>query len=292
MSRSDLEAQGRSIVHQLGGKWSGQAGMCRCPAHDDRAPSLSVRLGDTSLLFHCFAGCESVDVLRALRQQVTAGTGIFSTDEPRTAGSADLRPIAEKLWADSRPLTGSLAARYLQSRGLVSYSAQLRFHRRVQLGAKAMATYHPALIAAVRDDVGLVAVHRTFLDRATACKAKIDSPKMLLGNPGRGAVRIGEATRALGLAEGIETALAAAAIHKIPVWAVLGNERFGMVSIPDRVEHLVILADNDAGGARAARLAQDGLAREGRVIDVRWPPAPHNDWADVWLADQSSAAAR
>lgn len=289
-SRSELEEQGRKIVESLGGRWATTNGMCRCPAHDDRAPSLSVRLGDTSLLFHCFAGCESVDVLRAIRRQVTSGTAILSTDQPKATANGDLRPIAEKLWAESGRLTGTLAADYLQSRGLTSYSAQLRFHRRVQLGAKAMATYHPALIAAVRDDVGLVAVHRTFLDPATAGKAKIDSPKMLLGNPGRGAVRIGEATRVLGLAEGIETALAAAAIHKISVWAVLGNERFGMVSIPDRVEHVVILADNDAGGARAVKLAQEGLVRPGRSIETRWPPSPHNDWADAWLAETASSA--
>lgn len=289
MSRFDLEAQGRAIVEQLGGTWKGMGGMCCCPAHDDRTPSLSVRVGDTSLLFHCFAGCTSVDVIKALRAQITAGTGVLSTDEPGRMANVDLRPIAEKLWAESRRLSGTLAARYLASRGLTSHSAQLRFHRRVKLGARSEATYHPAMIAAVRDDVGLVAVHRTFLNAKTAGKADIETPKMLLGNPGRGVVRIGEAARVLGLAEGIETALAAAAIHKIPVWAVLGNERFGMVSIPERVERLVIMADNDAGGVRAAKLAQEGLARPGRVIDIRWPPAQHNDWADVWMAEQPGA---
>jgi hypothetical protein len=40
--------------------------MVRCPAHDDRRPSLSVEHTDDRVLLHCFAGCETADVLEAL----------------------------------------------------------------------------------------------------------------------------------------------------------------------------------------------------------------------------------
>lgn len=44
------------------GKWS-----ARCPAHDDRGPSLSVReLDDGRLLLHCFAGCSVAEVVGAV----------------------------------------------------------------------------------------------------------------------------------------------------------------------------------------------------------------------------------
>jgi hypothetical protein len=44
------------------GRW-----VCRCPAHEDRSPSLSVReLDDGRLLLHCFAGCEVQSVLDAV----------------------------------------------------------------------------------------------------------------------------------------------------------------------------------------------------------------------------------
>lgn len=33
------------IVGALGGTWSGNVAMCRCPAHSDRDPSLSIRQG-------------------------------------------------------------------------------------------------------------------------------------------------------------------------------------------------------------------------------------------------------
>jgi hypothetical protein len=40
--------------------------IARCPAHDDKSPSLAVReLDDGRVLIHCFSGCSAADVLRA-----------------------------------------------------------------------------------------------------------------------------------------------------------------------------------------------------------------------------------
>lgn len=44
------------------GRW-----LARCPAHNDKTPSLAVReLEDGRVLLHCFAGCGAGDVLYAL----------------------------------------------------------------------------------------------------------------------------------------------------------------------------------------------------------------------------------
>lgn len=41
--------------------------IARCPSHDDRSPSLSIREGDDGrTLLYCFAGCETADVLAAV----------------------------------------------------------------------------------------------------------------------------------------------------------------------------------------------------------------------------------
>lgn len=40
--------------------------LARCPAHDDRMPSLSVTERDGRVLIHCFGGCETEDVLGAV----------------------------------------------------------------------------------------------------------------------------------------------------------------------------------------------------------------------------------
>ena len=45
-----------------GGRW-----VARCPAHDDRVPSLSVAEGrDGRVLLRCWAGCDTAAVLKAL----------------------------------------------------------------------------------------------------------------------------------------------------------------------------------------------------------------------------------
>jgi hypothetical protein len=41
--RPSLDEEGRALVGRLGGRWTANGGMCRCPAHDERIPSLSVR---------------------------------------------------------------------------------------------------------------------------------------------------------------------------------------------------------------------------------------------------------
>lgn len=55
-------------VRQTGpGRW-----MARCPGHEDRSPSLSVReLPDGRLLLHCFSGCPTSDVLAAVGLSIT-----------------------------------------------------------------------------------------------------------------------------------------------------------------------------------------------------------------------------
>jgi len=40
--------------------------IARCPAHDDRSPSLSIKQADDRILVHCFGGCEPGDVLAAV----------------------------------------------------------------------------------------------------------------------------------------------------------------------------------------------------------------------------------
>ncbi len=41
--------------------------LSRCPAHDDRSPSLAIKDGDDGrVLIHCFAGCEPQFILNAI----------------------------------------------------------------------------------------------------------------------------------------------------------------------------------------------------------------------------------
>ena len=285
---SSLETQGREIVERLGGEWRRTGGMCRCPAHDDRTPSLSVRLGARRLLFHCFAGCETGKVIRALgargllSPERAAGTG-ETVETPADPGGRN-RGAAARLWVAARPIHGSPAEAYLLSRRLASSASDLRYHPRTPYGRGTQAIFRPAMLAAVRDESGMVAVHRTFLDLAPARLADLPVPKRALGRLGQGAVRLRPPRDGLlGLAEGIETALAATLLTGIPCWATLGTERFSRVALPPPVRRLILFLDHDAGGQRAEKLAREAHGGTGVGIEARYPPTEGTDWNDMLL---------
>lgn len=282
-----LEAEGRTLVECLGGRWSTAGGMCRCPAHKDRTPSLSVRPGRTRLLFHCFAGCHVSDVLRALEIRGLLAPSALA-EEARSAGAVpSLDDLAHRIWNESRSIGGTPAERYLASRGLHSSSSELRYHPRAPHGRSPLTRYRRALIAAVRDESGIVGIHRTFLDQDERRTSGRRS-KCSLGRFASGAVRLGGAAPRLGLAEGIETALSASLLFGVPCWATLGVERFRLVALPSDVEELLLFLDHDAGGHRAEALALEAFAHLVRV-EARYPPRAGEDWNDVLCGSASAS---
>ena len=288
VSPISLEAQGRAIVERLGGAWERNGGMCRCPAHDDRTPSLSIRAGERRLLFHCFAGCETGEVIRALSALQLFGPEVPS-DRNETVGtpadpSRRNRGAAARLWSAARPIGRSPAEAYLRSRGLMLPASDLRYHPRTPYGRGTQAIFRPALLAAVRDESGLVAVHRTFLDVAPAKLADLPVPKRALGRLGQAAVRLRPPQGGiLGWAEGIENAMAATQLSGISCWATLGTERFARVALPVCVNRLILFLDNDPGGRRAERLAREAQCGTGIEIEARYPKPAGADWNDVLL---------
>jgi putative DNA primase/helicase len=280
--RLSVEQEGRRLVEILGGRWGPNGGMCRCPAHDDRTPSLSVRPGSVRLLLHCFAGCDASAVLRALEAErllepAAAEAPIFP--QP----GHERNRAALRIWEEAGSIAGTLAEAYLTSRGLAAASTELRYHPRAAYGPSPFTKFQPALIAAVRDDNGLVAIHRTFIDRQGHGLAALASPRRALGRFGRGAVRLGGSATRLGLAEGIETALSATALFDVRCWATLGTERFGLVALPADVRELVLFLDHDGGGRRAERLAREAFAHVPH-IESHVPDRPGDDWNDVLRA--------
>jgi hypothetical protein len=192
------------------------------------------------------------------------------------------------LWREAAVLGGSPAAAYLSSRAISLSSPDLRFHPQMPLGPRDNVRYLPAMVAAVRNDEGILALHRTFLDADQPRLARFNQPKRALGSLGSGAVRLASPRGGrLGLAEGIETALSAMQLSGIPCWAALGNERFGLVTIPEVVRELHLFIDNDAGGQLAEERAREAYAAEGRRIVTQRPYRAGFDWNDVLVARQT-----
>ena len=95
------------ILTRLDGvKGRGNSYTAKCPAHEDRKPSLSIKEDGGKVLLHCFAGCRTEDILRAI--------GIEYTDlfqEPRTSPSGR-RVLAEYTYTDPEGESVAVKVRY------------------------------------------------------------------------------------------------------------------------------------------------------------------------------------
>jgi len=87
------------LAERLDARRSGTGWSARCPAHDDRAPSLSITEGDDGrVLLHCHAGCTPEAVCRAVGVSLR---DLMPTDErPGRNGSGQLRMAKTYAYTD------------------------------------------------------------------------------------------------------------------------------------------------------------------------------------------------
>ncbi len=155
-------------------------------------------------------------------------------------------------------------------------------------------SYHPAMLARVRDVEGKpVNLHRTYLT-ADGDKAVVDSVRRMMAgsHPAGSAVRLGKPTVEgdrvrLGIAEGIETALACRLLFGISTWAALNAGRLSQWRPPASVTHVTIYADNDENyvGQMSAHELSHRLTAKGISCQIRTPAIARQDWNDVWISE-------
>jgi len=235
-----------------------------------------------SLIAHCFAGCDPVDVLAALRNApAQTAANVENSSKQFNGNAASSRFDAIALWEKSLPIDGTLAGAYLASRGILTSSRALRFLADAWHAPTARRS--PAMLASLKNAQGnMVAVQRTFLT-TRGRKVDIEPVRMMLGSFKAGAVQLTQPGETLGLAEGVESALAASQIHDIPCWAVCGA-RLHRIALPDIVRRVILYADNDPPGLVTADRAMRRFRAEGREVDVRTPESTGADWNDVLTA--------
>ena len=174
---------------------------------------------------------------------------------------------ARRLFAASKPIRGTLADRYLQSRGIILPAdvSFLRFHPRCFYRGPAGRETWPALIAAVTDlDGAITGVQRTWLDPGGG-KAPLEQPRRAMGHLAGNAVRFGNACDVLTAAEGIETALALKTVMPaMPVAAALSAAHLAALTLPSSLRRLYVARDNDEAG----RLALGRLRARSRAGDI------------------------
>jgi phage/plasmid primase-like uncharacterized protein len=252
------------------------AGPCPVCRGDDR---FSVDLSK-GLFFcrGCGVGGDAIDLVRLIEKCDFVGAVEQMTGSVRGQDSGG--PLG--IWHEACDAYGTPVERYLANRRLVLPSGALRYHPACPFaGSKT-----PAMIALVRgiESNKPQAIHRTALD-ASGNKIEIEGKdKMALGPIGGGAIKLTadeDVTIALGIAEGIETALSLQRLPEwggSPVWSLIsagGIRKFPLLS---GIETLVIAADKDTAGENAAlEVAERWGEHEVLVVEAQDDGADLND---------------
>lgn len=228
-------------------------------------------------------GLPFVEAARRIREHLPeCPTG--PTRPPRN--EARCRERSRLLWMTGAPVQG--AEQYLRARDcwspVVQRCPDLRFVPNLEPASCAPEQYAkplPALLALVRDPRGEpVSVHRTYIARGRRAYRA-----MMPGSvPAGSAIRIMPAIERLGVAEGLETAIRAAARFDVPCWSLISAGNLSKFTPPAGVGELSIFGDADCKfGGQAASFAlahRVSCARSPIACTVHIPEALGTDWAD------------
>lgn len=233
---------------------------------------------------------------RAARARQIAAATAERQAQQQEQWNANAQRIA-RTWDESRPLVpGDPATLYLKRRGMAGLwplPQCLRLHRSLTYwhDGERLGTF-PAMVAPlVAPDGRMVALHRTYLT-SDGRKADVPQVKKLTGTAGplMGACiplhkPVG---RCIGIAEGIETALAAWAGSGVPTVAAYSAGALASWQWPQDTRRIVVFADaDDAGrGASSELRARVRASAAGIRCEVLAPTLEGLDWCDVWASRQ------
>ena len=287
------------LAAKLGGKINNGWINVRGPGHSKDDLSLGIRFDPAApdgFKVHSFAGddefvCREY-VKRKLKNLSKSGQLTLEVDdEVQGPTNTKSSAFASCLWAEAQAIAGTLAAVYLGARGCApglgaSWPGDLRFHPECPFGPSRV----PALIALIRHVVTgqPTGIHRTALSDEGASKRVMPpglQPKMMLGRAAGAAIHLRNASTYLGLAEGIETALSAQKIFKVPVWAALSASGISSFPVVHGISRLFVFADNDAAGLSAARKCKRRYKEAGIEAEIRYPSKVDSDWNDYLLKE-------
>jgi len=213
--------------------------------------------------------------------QTTNDLSLLTSKSP----SDDKREMAVKrLWSIARPITGTLAERYLKSRGIALNGdmPSLRFHSRCFFKSGNKTQHLPAMIAAFTNDKGdITGLHRTFLDRSGLSKATIENPRKAMGEVSGSSISFGTSSGAdvQLVGEGIETVLSLHTFMPSLVMQAAGSATH-LAAIPfgASLRRLYIAHDNDAAGSDATERLMERAVQSGIETLVLMPH--HSDFND------------
>jgi len=288
------------IVAACGGILLDAGTRALIPGPNHSPKDRSVSLAETEegrILIHCFSPKDDWrDVRRAL-----ADLGLLD-DEPSAIGARTrlssskivAQPLneervarARRIWDESGSLKHSAAEAYLRRRAVPAglwENPALRFHPSMtSLDDRAK---RPALVAAITDAQGaLQGVQLTLLSVHGTTKAAVPTPRRVIGKLMGGIVRLSDPQDELVIGEGVETMLTASDVFGVPAWAALSADNLSRVVITHTLRRLIIAADNDDAGMRAAQSLRAGMTNS-TMVEIEAAPPDFNDWND-WARAQA-----
>lgn len=256
---------------------------------------------------HFCRGCgggDAIDLIRKVyrcdfKQALALGGGSLARTAPALSPRKEPDPAAKierakKIIAQSKMLhPESEAWRYLvETRKLpvellgfeLRCIDRLPYYEQDQDGKPIITGHYAAMVAPIRDKASeVIAVHLTYL--LAGQKAPVPSPKKIVGAPKGGTIQLCLAGDEVGLAEGIETAIAARAIFGKPVWAVLSASLAPFVELPGRISTVNLYSDNDEAGIKAAHQMITKFEQQKRIVGDRKTPTTLNDFYDVYVKE-------
>ena len=195
------------------------------------------------------------------------------------------RPAANRLFAASKPIVGTLGEVYLRRRAITAPLTlpSLRFHPTCYHRARddEHRSNWPAISAAVTTPQGeLTGVHRTWLARDGSDKAPLENPRRAMGDILGASIQLGVGAGVLAAGEGLETMLALRSLlPRMPMIAATSANHLSLIALPPGLTRLYIAADNDPAGLAAAERLE-ARAAEALIDTLRLLPV-----LDDWNAD-------
>jgi len=247
--------------------------ICDKGKHDT---ALSVTVESDRVIWCCFrCGSKGAKGRDGIGRATSASRRVERPTSP-----SDARERALRIWNQCIGLRGTLGESYLRLRCCVIPPADgdLRFHPGLRFEDRAL----PALVGRVTTVTSnqFVGVHRIWIEPGSP---RAISKRRLGGSEEPVCIRLWpdeDVEQGLAIAEGVESALAAASKFT-PVWATVDAGQMAKFPILPGLSELAIFADHDPVGIAAAQDLRERYQLAGARARAIYPREPGTDINDV-----------